>query len=198
MPFAVLWSSDMRKYFKTFLALAGLGALATWSSGANAAMLTCGNFQLGDAVQCELGDDNNDPYPFDLEAFGESWTAIDKDEAADVVDGNDPDTGELESLFNWSAGPNEDPNDVRSGEWFVDESLWSTYDRLVIVLKAGPTFSTFELEFGDLSGDWISEQGLSHASLYGIIGDGTVPEPGTLGLLGLGLLGLGMARRRAH
>jgi hypothetical protein len=192
----------VRKYFKSLFAVAGLGVLAMWSFNAQAAMLTCSgggeDFQLGDAVQCQDGDDNNDPYPGDLTAFGVTWTAIDKDEQADLVDGNDGDTGQLESLFHWTAGPDEDPEDVRSGEWFVDESLWSIYDRLVIVLKAGNGFATFELEFNDLSGDWITAQGLSHASLYGIIGDGTVPEPGTLGLLGLGLLGLGLARRRAH
>ena len=188
----------MRKYFKLLLAVAGLGMLATWSFNAQAAMLTCGNFQLGDAVACEDGNDNNDPYPSNLEAFGVSWTAIDKDDAADLTDGNDGDTGQLESLFHWTAGPDEDPSDAHFGQWFLDDAIWGTYDRLVIVLKAGPVFSSFELEFGDLVGDWISEQGLSHASLYGIVGDTTVPEPGTLGLLGLGLLGVGLARRRAR
>lgn len=192
----------MRKYFKSLFALVGLGVLATWSFNAQAVMLTCSgggeDFQLGDAVQCQDGDDNNDPYPGDLTAFGVTWTAIDKDEEAELVDGNDVDTGQLESLFHWTAGPDEDPNDVRAGEWFVDDSIWSLYDRLVIVLKAGNGFATFELEFGDLSGDWITAQGLSHASLYGIVGDGTVSEPGTLALLGLGLLGLGLARRRSN
>ena len=191
----------MRKYFKLLFAVAGLGMLAMWSFTAQAVQLTCSgggsNFTLGDAVDCQDGDDNNDPYPGDLTAFGVTWTAIDKDEAADLTGGNDPDTGELESLFHWTAGPDEDPNDVRSGDWFLDDAIWNTYDRLVIVLKAGNGFATFELEFGDLTGDWITEQGLSHASLYGIIGDGTVAEPGTLGLLGLGLLGFGLARRRA-
>jgi hypothetical protein len=189
-------AGKVRKYFKSIFAVAGLGMLATWSFNANA--VTCGDFQLEAAVQCELGNDNNDPYPSNLEAFGVSWTAIDKDDAAGVVDGNDPDTGELESIFQWTAGPDQDPADALAGEWFLDDAIWSTYDRLVIVLKAGPTFASFELVFGDLSGDWFTQQGLSHASLYGIVGDTTVPEPGTLGLLGLGLLGIGLARRRAR
>lgn len=188
----------MCKLFNWLPAAAGAVLLSTWTVGANAAIIVCGDFQLGDAVACEDGDGNNDPYPFDLTAFGVTWTAIDKDDAAELTDGNDVDTGQPELLFYWTAGPNEDPADVRSGEWFLDDSIWGVYDRLVIVLKAGSGFASFELESGDLDGDWITRQGLSHASLYGIVGDTTVPEPGTLGLLGLGLLGLGLARRRAH
>ena len=188
----------MSKFFNWLATAAGVALLSTWSVGANAAIIACGDFQLGDAIACEDGNDNNDPYPSDLTAFGVTWTAIDKDDAADLVDGDDGDTGQPESLFHWTAGVGEDPNDVRSGEWFLDASIWGIYDRLVIVLKAGNGFSTFELESGDLDGTWITAQGLSHASLYGIIGDTTVPEPGTLGLLGLGLLGLGFARRRTH
>lgn len=45
-----------------------------------------------------------------------------------------------------------------------------------------------------LSGFWPSNGAISHVSIYG--GDVSVPEPGTLALFGLGLLGLRVTRRR--
>jgi hypothetical protein len=38
--------------------------------------------------------------------------------------------------------------------------------------------------------------GLSHIQLYGTPSGGTVPEPSTLALLGIGMLAAGVARRR--
>jgi len=48
------------------------------------------------------------------------------------------------------------------------------------------------------SGSWttIDAQGLSHISFYN--SEVMVPEPGTLALLGLGLLGMGLRRRRTE
>lgn len=60
---------------------------------------------------------------------------------------------------------------------------------------------SFEAECLDLalaqtSGDWSTlSGGLSHLSFYDTA-TSSVPEPGTLGLIGAGLLGLGLIRRR--
>jgi hypothetical protein len=72
------------------------------------------------------------------------------------------------------------------------------------VAKGGPNFNLFSND-GDPNSDSFftptnpaNEQpfGLSHLSFYDTTGGGKVAEPATLGLLGLGLLGFALARRR--
>jgi hypothetical protein len=95
-----------------------------------------------------------------------------------------------------------------TGTFSIDPSYWATHSNLFIGFKFGTgntpdEWFVYQLVNGVSSGDWtffsvlINGQGaggLSHLALYS---DGsTVPEPATLGLAGLALLGLAMARRR--
>ncbi|MDX1756401.1 MAG: PEP-CTERM sorting domain-containing protein [Marinobacter sp.] len=93
-----------------------------------------------------------------------------------------------------------------AGSWSFDSSFWNTYNSGAIAFKFGTgnqpdEWFVYSLQLGMTGGDWafINEYGrgggLSHVNLYGA-SPVPVPEPGTLALLGLGILGVAGRKRR--
>lgn len=94
-----------------------------------------------------------------------------------------------------------------TGTFSLDASLWQTWNEIAIGFKFGtgnqpdewfvyllnPLVSSGAWEFVNMFG---TGGGLSHVQLYGGERNTNVPEPGTLALLAMGLVGAAVSRRR--
>ena len=94
-----------------------------------------------------------------------------------------------------------------TGTFSIASSLWDTWGNIAVGFKFGtgtqpdewfvyllnPLVSSGSWDFVNVFG---RGGGLSHVQLYGAPGTTNVPEPGTLALLGLGMMGAAFARRR--
>lgn len=185
-------------------------ALFGAAGSANAVLITtandtCGTSQrvasLSTSVSCsyESGSVTGTPQAADINNyFGGDWSA-----AGEVA--NADGTGGLLTIFldpgnTWGNGP-------LSGTWQVASNFWTTYQDGIISMHVGngsgnPDWFFWELAQGDTSGTFSYTRlnggggGLSNLFLWGNGTATSVPEPGSLALLGAGLVGLAWMRRR--
>ena len=182
----------MKRIATTFLLSAAFILLIC----SNAAAIPCTSGGVLGSIDCQDGTTNNDfvsdPLTVNTENFFgfNDWAYLQKQDLPSPLETN-IDVGLVVTPTTPSA----------TGTWSFDSIVWDIYEDVMIVLKAGPAFSGYRLDFNTepTAGTWdTGGRDLSHLTLYARGDSHSVPEPATFFLLGTGLVGLVRFKKSFH
>ena len=198
-----------------FISITALGLISLVASiQVNAGLMSCNStdgtvtrtWTFNSATACDSGGGNPNSSS-DITDLGGAFAGTTWTKEGDVTDG-----GDFSSLLDVGLTSGDWGGKDIEGTWTLVDDFWSWFDEAVFTVHVGGNpgsdpddFGAFIIDVGELSGTWTFLQtttsqggggGLSNVSIW--TGPHKVPEPGILALFGLGLLGLGFARRKTH